>query len=143
MDNSEALSDIPLGSASSWGNDEASRAAGMSLDEVEPGRSVLSMTVRPDMVNGLDVCHGGYVFLLADSAMAFASNIGGPAAVAAGAHIDFIAPARLGDRLTARAATQWSSGRTALHDVEVTDQAGRLIARFHGRTTQVRLPEAR
>lgn len=123
-----------------WHGDEASRAAGMSLDEVEPGRSVLSMTVRADMVNGLDVCHGGYVFMLADSAMAFASNSTGAPALAAAAQIDFTAPARLGDRLEARASTRWTGGRTGLHDVEVTNQAGLVIARFHGRTTRVALP---
>ncbi len=123
-----------------WKGDEASRSAGMSLDEVELGRSVLSMMVRADMVNGLDVCHGGYVFMLADSAMAFASNTAESPALAAAAQIDFTAPARLGDRLEARATTQWSGGRTALHDVEVRNQSGQLIARFHGRTTRVTLP---
>lgn len=123
-----------------WKGDEASRSAGMSLDEAELGRSVMSMTVRKDMVNGLDVCHGGFVFLLADSAMAFATNTAGSPALAAAAQIDFVAPARLGDRLEARATTQWSGGRTALHDVEVRNQSGELIARFHGRTTRVSLP---
>ena len=123
-----------------WEADRASRAAGMSLDEVEPGRAVVSMTVRSDMVNGLGVCHGGYLFLLADSAMAFASNTAGSPAFAATAQIDFIAPAHVGERLVARAATQWSGRRAALHDVEVSDQSGRLVALFRGRTSRVTLP---
>lgn len=123
-----------------WQGDEASRSAGMSLDEVSQGHSVISMTVRADMVNGLDVCHGGYLFMLADSAMAFASNTADAPAVAAAAQIDFVAPAHLGDRLVARATTQWTGGRNALHDVEVRNQAGQLVARFHGRTSRVSPP---
>lgn len=133
-------SDDRASPAKMWEGDEASRSAGMSLDAVEPGRAVLSMTVRADMVNGLGVCHGGYVFLLADSAMAFASNTGGAPTVAAAAQIDFIAPAYLGERLVAHATTQWAGGRAALHSVEVKNQSGRLVALFHGRTSRVTLP---
>ena len=123
-----------------WSGDEAVRAAGISVDEAAAGRSVLSMTVRADMVNGFSVCHGGYVFLLADSAMAYASNSGEAVSLAAASQIDFLAPAQLGDRLVAEAVTQWSGGRTSLHDVAVKDQSGRLIARFHGRTMKVTPP---
>lgn len=123
-----------------WAGDRAAHATGMSVDEAGLGRSLVSMTVRTDMVNGLDVCHGGYVFLLADSAMAYATNSDDVRALAAAAQIDFTSAARLGDRLEARALSAWSGGRTTLVDVEVTNQTGQLIARFRGRTSRVSSP---
>ena len=92
------------------------------------------MTVRDDMLNGLDVGHGGLIFALADSAMAHASNSHGQPAFAVCATIDFVAPGRPGAVLRAEAHERFRRGRTALYDVEITDDAGTLVARFHGRT---------
>ncbi len=120
-----------------YANDAASQALGMEIVEVGEGRAVLSMTVRPDMVNGLDVCHGGLIFSLADSAMAFSSNSSNRYALATQAEIDWVRPARLGAVLTATAVQQHQRGRTAITDVAVTDGQGELVALFRGRTRQV------
>ena len=116
---------------------ERDRAAGLlgyEVVAVEAGRAVVTMVVREAMVNGLDVCHGGIIFTLADSAMAHASNSHGPAAFAVAASIDFVSPGHVGARLTATATEQFRRGRTALYDVAVTADDGSVVARFHGRT---------
>jgi acyl-CoA thioesterase len=114
--------------------DRAAALLGYEVVAVDAGRAVVTMVVTEAMVNGLDVCHGGIVFTLADSAMAHASNSHGSAAFAVAASIDFVSPARLGARLTATATEQFRRRRTALYDVAVTDDDGSLVARFHGRT---------
>ena len=119
-----------------WVADRASQALGMVLEEVRAHYARLSMVVRPDMVNGLGICHGGLVFALADSAMAFASNSENQMAVAATAHIDWLSPAREGERLVAVATEHWNGGRTGLSDVMVTADDGRRVAIFHGRTSR-------
>ena len=119
-----------------WAADRASQALGMVLEEVRAHYARLSMVVRPDMVNGLDICHGGLVFALADSAMAFASNSENQMAVAATAHIDWLSPAREGERLVAVATEHWNGGRAGLSDVTVTADQGRRVAIFHGRTSR-------
>ena len=113
--------------------DPASNGLGMEIVEVADGRAVMTMTVRPDMVNGLDVCHGGLIFTLADSAMAFSSNCGNEKALAVNAEIDWVSPGRVGDVLTATAEQQHRRGRNAITDVTVTDQTGRTVALFRGR----------
>ena len=118
-------------------DDRASRALGMKVDIPAQGRSVVTMTVRSDMVNGHDICHGGFIFTLADSAFAFACNGYNQVTVAAGAAIDFVRPGRLGDELTATAVESHRGRRSGLYDVTVTNQAGKLIARFHGRSATV------
>ena len=124
--------------AARWADDEASRALGMSLDDVGPGRARLSMTVRRDMVNGHALCHGGYVFTLADSAFAFACNSHGRRTVAQGADVVFVAPAREGDLLVAEAVERTRSGRSGVYDVTVTDAAsGAVIAEFRGRSREI------
>ncbi|MBS0560622.1 MAG: hydroxyphenylacetyl-CoA thioesterase PaaI [Proteobacteria bacterium] len=117
-----------------WAEDGASRGMGMSLDAVGPGRAVLSMTVRADMVNGLGLCHGGYIFSLADSAMAFASNSHGQAAVAQHCGVTFIRPGRAGERLTAEATERGRHGRQGIYDVRVTGEDGTPVAEFRGHT---------
>ena len=119
-----------------WAADRASHALGMMLEEVRTHYARMSMVVRPDMVNGLGICHGGLVFTLADSAMAFASNSQNQSAVAATAHIDWLSPAREGERLVAVATEHWNGGRTGLSDVMVTADDGRRVAIFHGRTSR-------
>ncbi len=92
--------------------DQASLIAGVELVDVGPGHATATMTVRPDMVNGHDIAHGGYVFLLADTAFAVACNSYGQSTVAAGCDIAFVAPVRAGDRLTAEARERHRAGRS-------------------------------
>ncbi len=117
--------------------DRASRSAGVDVVAVAPGRATARMTVRPDQVNGHGVCHGGYLFLLADTAMAYASNSHGVSALASGADIAFLRPAREGDALTAEAVERAASGRSGLYDVTVRTADGTVVAEFRGRTRQV------
>ena len=120
-----------------WASDRASSGLGMVLGAVREHYARLSMVVRPDMVNGLGICHGGLVFTLADSAMAFASNSQNQVAVAATAHIDWLSPAREGEALVAEATEHWNGGRSGLTDVVVTSATdGRRVAIFHGRTAR-------
>lgn len=119
-----------------WAGDRASQGLGMTIDEIGEGRAQLSMTVREDMTNGHDICHGGFLFALADSAFAFACNSANLVAVASSAHIEFVAPANIGERLTATATQVWTGGRAGLTDVDVTGPDGRLVARFHGRSSR-------
>lgn len=119
-----------------WASDRASTGLGMILENVREHYARISMVVRPDMVNGLGICHGGLVFTLADSAMAFASNSSNAVAVAATAHIDWLSPAREGERLVAEATEHWNGGRSGLTDVVVTAEDGRRVAIFHGRTSR-------
>lgn len=120
-----------------WASDRASSGLGMVLEEVREHYARLSMVVRPDMVNGFGICHGGLVFTLADSAMAFAGNSQNQVAVAATAHIDWLSPAREGEALVAEATEHWNGGRSGLTDVVVTSATdGRRVAMFHGRTSR-------
>jgi acyl-CoA thioesterase len=116
-----------------WAGDRASKALGMQVLSVGPGTATVSMTVREDMLNGHDLCHGGLVCTLADSAFAFACNAHNEIAVASGFDINLLAAARLGDLLTARATEVSKSGRTGVYDVSVSNQRGEAIAVFRGR----------
>jgi acyl-CoA thioesterase len=120
--------------------DLASQSLGIEIIEVAPGRARIAMTVRPDMINGHGMCHGGIVFAFADSAFAFACNSYGDPMVAAGAGIDFIAPTPCGERLTATATEVSRSARHGIYDVAVTDAAGRVLAQFRGRCSRLRGP---
>ncbi len=126
--------------AKMFAEDRASNNLGISLDSTGDGVAVVSMTITDDMVNGLGIGHGGLVFALADSAMAFATNGTGTPAVAVQAEIDWLRPARLGARLTATAARIHGKGRNAITDVTVRDEAGDTIAVFRGRTRLVNKP---
>jgi acyl-CoA thioesterase len=119
-----------------WAGDRTSHALGVELVEVSEGRAVLRMVVRPDMVNGLDVCHGGVIFTLADSAMAYSSNSFDRRAFATAAEIDWVAPGRVGSSLTATAVQRHQRGKAAITDVEVVDEEGLTVALFRGRTLQ-------
>lgn len=114
--------------------DAAAAMLGIELLEVGAGRAIVTMTARPDMVNGHGTCHGGPIFTLADTAFAVACNSHGPLTVAAAAAIDFLNPAVVGDRLTATASETFRRGRTGLYDVTVTNDAGAPIAHFRGRS---------
>ena len=117
-----------------WPRDRASQALGMVLEEIRPGYARMRMTVREDMVNGHDLCHGGLIFTLADSTFAFACNATNHVTVAAGASIEFLAPARLGDVLTAVGELRHERGRTGVYDMVVTNQAGETVALFRGKS---------
>jgi acyl-CoA thioesterase len=115
-------------------NDRVARSLGMSIDAIAPGVADVSMTVREDMLNGHDMCHGGLISTLADTAFAYACNSYDEVTVASGFGIDFIAPGRLGDRLLARCIEVSKSGRTGVYDTEVVNQQGERIAVFRGRS---------
>ena len=116
--------------------DAASRMLGIELIEYGDGWARATMTVREDMVNGHGICHGGMIFSLADTTFACACNSWGPVTVAAGADIVFIAPARLGDILTAECRVRARHGRNGIYDASVTRDAD-LIAEFRGRSHQL------
>ena len=119
-----------------WEDDRASQALGMQVVEVGPGRAVLTMTVRDDMVNGHAIGHGGMTFTLADSAFAFACNSYGRRTVAASADIRFRAPTRLGDVLVATAVERSREGRDGVYDVTVTS-GDTVVATFVGRSREI------
>jgi len=120
-----------------YGSDQASQMLGMTIDSIAPGSARVSMRVRPDMVNGHGICHGGLIFALADSAFAFACNSHGDNTVAAGAAIEFLAPGRIGDRLTASASERWRAGRSGIYEIEVRNDRDEAVALFRGRSHQV------
>jgi acyl-CoA thioesterase len=117
--------------------DKTSQALGIRIVEVRPGYARLAMAVRGDMVNGHGICHGGMVFALADSAFAFACNSYNENTVAAAASIDFLAPSRQGDELTAIASEVWRSRRNGIYEVTVINQEGARIALFRGRSARI------
>ncbi|MHB1525246.1 MAG: hydroxyphenylacetyl-CoA thioesterase PaaI [Candidatus Dormibacteria bacterium] len=118
-----------------WASDSASQLLGMQLQEVAPGRAVLQMRVTAAMINGHGICHGGYIFTLADSAFAVACNTYGGAVVAAGADVNFMSPARVGEELVAVATERFRRGRGGLYDVTVKQcPEGRVVAEFRGRS---------
>jgi acyl-CoA thioesterase len=120
-----------------YDRDPASQKLGMTLDEIRPGYARMSMRVREDMLNGHRTCHGGYIFMLADSAFAFACNSHNFATVGAGCTIDYLAPGREGDLLTAEATEQALAGKTGVYDIVVTNQEGRKVALFRGKSHRV------
>lgn len=115
-------------------NDRATQGLGIAITAMGPGHATLEMTVRADMLNGFATCHGGFITALADSAFAFACNSRNDMTVASGLAIDFLAPAREGDRLTAEAAEVSLAGRTGVYDVNVRNQRGEAVAVFRGRS---------
>jgi acyl-CoA thioesterase len=118
-----------------WAGDAASKSLGMRIVTVGPGTATLSMTVREDMINGWDLCHGGLIAALADSAFAFACNSRGTVTVASGFDVTFLESARLGDELVAVAVERSLRGRSGLYDVTVTRASdATVIAEFRGRS---------
>ncbi|MEK0084868.1 hydroxyphenylacetyl-CoA thioesterase PaaI [Benzoatithermus flavus] len=120
-----------------WAEDAASQGLGMELEFVAPGEAKMAMTVRPDMVNGHGIMHGGFIFTLADSAFAFACNTYGEKVVAQHCSITFLQPGRLGDRLTAHAVERSRSGRSGIYDIRVTNASGEIIAEFRGHSRAI------
>ena len=121
-----------------WANDDASKWLGLSLDEVRPGYARLSMTVARRHTQGHDMCHGGFITTLADSAFAFACNSYNQNAVAQTNDITFVAPGRLGDILTATCEEQSKTGRSGVYDATVTNQNGEIIALMRGRSRTIK-----
>lgn len=116
-----------------YAKDRASKALGMRVVAISEGAAFLEMKVREDMLNGFDICHGGFITTLADSAFAFACNSTGDVTVAAGLTVDFLAPARLGDVLTARAFEVVQTGKSGLYDITVINQRSEQVALVRGR----------
>lgn len=115
-----------------WKTDTASQNLGMKIDHIAPGEATLSMPVTDKMLNGHGICHGGYIFTLADSAFAFACNSYNQLVVAQQNQITYLAPGKADERLTATAVEQSKTGRSGIYDVKVTGEDGRTIALFRG-----------
>jgi acyl-CoA thioesterase len=118
--------------------DLASRHLGIQIDQIAPGRATARMQVRDTMLNGHAICHGGYVFLLADTAFAFACNTYGPTTVAAACDVVFLGPAHLGDELIAEATERHRFGRSGIYDVTVRLPDTSVIAEFRGQSRTLR-----
>jgi acyl-CoA thioesterase len=136
---SENPDDLATRSAAQmWRSDQASQALGIELAAVSPGRAVARLTVTSTMVNGHAIAHGGYIFLLADTAFAFACNTYGHATVARSADITFVAPAHEGDELEAVAAERHRKGRNGIYDVTVRRLgSGEVVAEFRGHSREL------
>ena len=115
-----------------WKKDRASKGIGIKIESVAPGRADLSLTVQSKHLNGHDICHGGFIFTLADSAFAFACNSYNQAAVAQNNMITFIAPAQRGEKLIAKAREVSRTGRSGIYDVSVFNEKKQKIAEFRG-----------
>ncbi|RYX93619.1 MAG: hydroxyphenylacetyl-CoA thioesterase PaaI [Comamonadaceae bacterium] len=121
-----------------FANDRASQMLGIQVEKIGPGTATLSMTVRADMLNGFAICHGGLMTTLADSAFAFACNSRNDVTVAASITVDFLAAAKEHDVLTAVASEVSLAGSTGLYDVTITDQTGKRVAVFRGRSHRMK-----
>jgi acyl-CoA thioesterase len=110
---------------------------GLQLVSCEPGRAVMRMTVRAEMLNGHEICHGGMIFTLADSTFAFACNSHNKVTVASGCSIEFLKPARAGDVLTCEGVEQLLQGRYGIYDMKVSNQRGEIVAMFRGKSTTI------
>lgn len=117
--------------------DRTSQFLDIALDEIRPGCARMSLRVTEDMVNGHGMCHGGFIFTLADSAFAYSCNSHNHNAVASGCTIEFLAPAHVGDVLTAVAEERVLAGRSGIYDIDVTNQDGKHIAVFRGKSHRI------
>jgi acyl-CoA thioesterase len=120
--------------------DAASRQLGISISDIGPGYAAAAMTVTDVMVNGHGICHGGYIFTLADTAFAFACNTYDERTVAAGADITYLEPVRAGTELLATATERARRGRSGLYDVTVRTSSGVTVAEFRGRSRSLGEP---
>ena len=121
-----------------WEPDTCSQWLGMQLEEVRPGYARISMQVRPEFLNGHGICHGGLMFILADSTFAFACNSHNAPTVAAGCSIEFLKPVQGNDTLTAIGQEQILSGRHGIYDIRVSNGAGEVVAMFRGKSAQLK-----
>ena len=120
-----------------WAEDQASRGLGMELVSVGPGRAELQMTVTERMVNGHKICHGGFIFTLADSTFAFACNTYNQRTVAQHCAVTFLTAGKLGDKLIARGVEVSRRGRSGIYDITVTRADGAVIAEFRGHSRTI------
>jgi acyl-CoA thioesterase len=111
---------------------------GMELVSCEPGRAVMRMAVRQAMLNGHEICHGGFIFTLADSTFAFACNSHNQVTVAAGATIEFLRAVQVDDVLTCEGVERELQGRHGIYDMTVKNQRGEVVALFRGKSTQIK-----
>ena len=116
-----------------YANDKASKGLGITVEIPEPGSAVATMTVREDMSNGFDMCHGGLIFTLADTAFAFACNAYDDVTVAGSGTVEFLRPAFVGDELRAVALEEHRGKRSGVYAVEVINQRDEFVALFRGR----------
>jgi acyl-CoA thioesterase len=121
-----------------WAEDQASQGLGMAIARVAPGEAVLTMAVTERMVNGHGLCHGGFIFTLADSAFAFACNTYDQRTVAQHCAVTFLSPARLGDALAAHAVEVFRGGRSGIYDITVTGRDGAVVAEFRGHSRTIK-----
>jgi len=121
-------------------NDRTGQFLGIQLEEIDQGYSKMSMRVCEEMLNGHDTCHGGLIFTLADSTFGYACNSQNQASVAQGCSIDFVRPAKLGDLLTATAEEKSRGKTTALYDIKVVRDDGKVIAFFRGKSYAIGQP---
>ncbi len=121
-----------------WSRDRATQGLGIQVLSVNPGYAMFAMPVRGDMVNGHHICHGGFIFTLADSAFAFACNSYNQNTVASSCNIDFLAPAREGDVLEAEAVERSLAGRTGVYDITVRTRSGKTVALFRGKSYRIK-----
>lgn len=131
---------LPPSNGAMMQNDRASASLGMVVHASEPGRAVVSMLLRDDMMNGFDVTHGGIVFALADTAFAIACNDDHHVTLASGADITFLKPTAAGQTLTATAVLRTKSGRSGLYDVRVANEHNVPVAEFRGRSRTTNFP---
>lgn len=124
--------------AAMWAGDAASKWLGMTLDAIGPGTSTMSFVVQDHHLNGHKICHGGYIFTLADSAFAFACNSYNATTVAQENQITFLSPGKPGEKLTAHAVESARTGRSGVYDVTVTGEDGRKVALFRGLSRTVK-----
>lgn len=124
--------------AAMWTGDHAAHALGMVLTDIGPGRATLTMRVRADQLNGHGICHGGYIFTLADTAFAYACNSYNQLVVAQQNTITFLSPGRGGEMLTAVAQEQHLAGRSGVYDATVTGEDGRKVALFRGLSRSIK-----
>ena len=124
--------------ADMYERDHATQALGIEIVEIQPGAARMQMLVRKDMLNGHQTCHGGFIFALADSTFAFACNSYNIPTVAAGCSIEYLAPGFEGDLLQTEASEQARSGKTGVYDIIVTNQDGKKIALFRGKSHQLK-----
>jgi acyl-CoA thioesterase len=132
----QALADAAA--AAMYSRDRNSRLLGIELGEIRPGIAVMRLAVRAEMTNGHDVCHGGIIYTLADTAFAYACNSHNHNALASGCCIDYLAPAHPGDTLTVVCEERSLTGRTGVYDAEITNQDGRRIALFRGKSHRIK-----
>jgi acyl-CoA thioesterase len=123
---------------SMYARDQAAQTMGIQIVKVHQGNASLSMKVSKDMLNGHDICHGGYIFALADTAFAYACNSYNKVTVAQNCDIDFLQVGKFGDELLAIAQERTRGGRTGLYDVSVSRADGEIVAQFRGRSFQIK-----